>query len=117
VAIEANATDKAVVTNEVHKADDVDKAEANEAIKAIELPLDGNEANADIKIHLVKEVKEVSKAKSNEVGVSVELPLLLPFSLTKYSAIFAEVKGYFGINNYQLGSLKGGCLRPRSLMI
>jgi hypothetical protein len=27
------------------------------------------------------------------------------------------VKGCFGINNNQLGSLKGGCLSPRSLMI
>jgi hypothetical protein len=27
--------------------------------------------------------------------------LLLPFSLTKYSAIFLEVKGSFGVNNNQ----------------
>jgi hypothetical protein len=45
------------------------------------------------------------------------LTLFLPFSLTKHSAIFAEVKGFFGINNNQLGSLKGGCLSPSSLMI
>ncbi len=46
------------------------------------------------------------------------LTLFLPFSLTKHSAIFAEVKGFFGINNNQLGSLKGGCLSPWcSLMI
>ncbi len=30
---------------------------------------------------------------------------MLPFSLTKYSAIFAEVKGYFG-NNNQLGNVE-----------
>ena len=34
------------------------------------------------------------------------LTLFLPFSLTKYSAIFVEVKGYFGINNNQLGGVK-----------
>ncbi len=36
------------------------------------------------------------------------LTLFLPFSLTKHSAIFAEVKGFFGINNNQLGGLFGG---------
>ncbi len=45
------------------------------------------------------------------------LTLFLPFSHTKHSTIFAEVKGFFGINNNQLGSLKGGCLSPCSLMI
>ena len=33
------------------------------------------------------------------VGVSIEMPQLLPFSLTKYSAVFSEVKGSFGVNN------------------
>ncbi len=28
--------------------------------------------------------------------------MLLPFSLTKYPTIFAEVKGSFGVNNNQL---------------
>jgi hypothetical protein len=32
---------------------------------------------------------EVDKAG---VGVSIEMPQLLPFSLTKYSAVFSEVK-------------------------
>jgi hypothetical protein len=45
------------------------------------------------------------------------LTLFLTFSLTKHSAIFAEVKGFFGINNNQLRSLKGGCLSPCSLVI
>jgi hypothetical protein len=49
--------------------------------------------------------------------VFVELLLLLPFSLTKYSVIFTEVKGCFGINNNQLGSFNGGCLSPCSLII
>jgi hypothetical protein len=39
----------------------------------------------------------------DNAGVSIEMPLLFPFSLTKYSAIFAEVKGsFFGVNNNQL---------------
>jgi hypothetical protein len=105
VAIEANATDKAVATDEVHKANDVDKAKADEAIKAIELPLDSNVANANNKIHLADKAEAVNKAKSNKVGMSIKLLLLLPFSLTKYSAIFAEVIGCFGIFNNQLGGL------------
>jgi hypothetical protein len=36
------------------------------------------------------------KAEANNAGMSIETPLLLPFSLTKHSAIFAEVKGCFG---------------------
>ena len=34
------------------------------------------------------------------------MPLLLPFSLTKYPAIFAEVKGSFGENNNQIGNVE-----------
>ncbi len=34
--------------------------------------------------------------KVGDAGVTVETSLFLPFSLTKHSAIFAEVKGYFG---------------------
>jgi hypothetical protein len=42
------------------------------------------------------------KAEDNEALVFVELLLLLPFSLTKYTAIFMEVKGCFGIYYNQL---------------
>jgi hypothetical protein len=38
----------------------------------------------------------------DETDVFIKMPLLLPFSFTKYSAIFTEVKGSFGINNNQL---------------
>jgi hypothetical protein len=34
--------------------------------------------------------------KVGDAGVTVETPLLLSFSLTKHSTIFAEVKGCFG---------------------
>jgi hypothetical protein len=34
--------------------------------------------------------------KVGDAGVTVETPLLLPFSLTKHSTIFAEVKGCYG---------------------
>ncbi len=84
------------------------------------------------KATVVDEVKEADKA-----SVSIELPMLLPFlsicrslfdngiaivlylpfSLTKYSAIFTEVKGDFKIINNQLGCLKRGCLSLYSLMI
>ncbi len=55
--------------------------------------------------------------KVGDAGMTIETPILLPFSLTKHSAIFAEVKGSFEIFNNQLGGLKGGCLSPCSLMI
>jgi hypothetical protein len=77
------------------------------------------------------------KDKANKASVSVELLLLLPFlnisrllfdngiaivlylpfSLTKYSAIFTEEKGDLEIINNQLGHLKRGCLSPCFLMI
>ena len=44
--------------------------------------------------------------KVDEASVSIVLLLLLPFSLTKYSAIFAEVKESFEIYNNQLGAVK-----------
>jgi hypothetical protein len=116
-AIEAVEADEASVPNE---ASVVDKADASVADKADARVADEAEL-ADIdeseKSDYANEVKEADEAESNEVGVSVELPLLLPFSLTKYSAIFAEVKGSFEIYNNQLGGLKGGCLSPCSLMI
>jgi len=45
------------------------------------------------------------------VKYSSKLLTLLPFSLTKYSAIVAEVKGYFGIDghNNQLAGMVWSC--------
>jgi hypothetical protein len=115
-------------------------------IETNELPIDDNEVDAiyankansaavadkiDLTI-VANEVKEADKA-----SVSIELPMLLPFlsicrllfdngvaiflylpfSLTKYSAIFTEVKRDFEIINNQLGCLKRGCLSPYTLMI
>ena len=42
------------------------------------------------------------------------LTLFLPFSLTKHSAIFTEVKGFVGINNNQLGSWNSCSLRSQN---
>jgi hypothetical protein len=36
------------------------------------------------------------------INLYLAINIYLPYSLTKYSAIFAEVKGYFGISNNQL---------------
>jgi hypothetical protein len=118
VAIVADATNKVHgKADEAIEANVVEKAKTDEAIQAIESPLDDDEADADNKIHLVDVANEVNETKSNEVDVSVELPLLIPFSLTKYSAIFAEVKGSFEIDNNQLEGFAEGCLSPCSLMI
>ncbi len=110
------------------------------------MPLDGNEVDAIYankanaaavtdKVDLTVEADTVKEA--DKASVSIELPMLLPFlsicrsmfdnciaillylpfSLTRYSAIFTEVKGDFKIINNQLGRLKRGCLSPYSLMI
>ena len=57
--------------------------------------------------NIANEADEASLAKANEsltngsiavvVKYSSKLLTLLPFSLTKYFEIFAEVKGYFGL--------------------
>ncbi len=62
-------------------ADDAHKAD--KAAKAKEV----NKAN------WVNKTDEANKASANEVGESIASLLLLPFSLTKYTAIFAKVKG------------------------
>jgi hypothetical protein len=55
-----------------------------------------------------------NEAEANKVVVFVELALLLPLSLTKYTTIFAEAKGCFGILYNQLGGLKRGCLKTHA---
>jgi hypothetical protein len=99
VAEEAIESDESAESDEVNEAD-----EANETNEADEV----GETGVSIEMPLLE---------VDEASVSIEMPLLLPFSLTKYSAIFLEVKGSFGVNNNQLGGLKGGCLSPCSLMI
>jgi hypothetical protein len=57
--------------------------------------------------NMANEADKASLAKANEsltnggiavvVKYSSKLPTLLPFSLTKYFEIFAEVEGYFGL--------------------
>jgi hypothetical protein len=70
VANKSNEADNIVEANELDELDETDKANTtNKAIKAIA-------ANDDIVINLF---------------------LYFPSSLMKYSAISAEVKGYFGI--------------------
>ncbi len=130
------------VIADVVVADDVAKV----AIKTNESPLDGNEVDATYankanaaavadKVDLTIVANKVNEA--DKASVSIELPMLLPFlsicrllfdngiaivlylpfSLTKYSAIFTEVKRGFKIINNQLGCLKRGCLSPYSLII
>ncbi len=67
--------DEAIESDESDEADEVD-----EVVVSIEMPL----------------------LEVDEAGVSIDMPLLLPFSLTKYSAIFSEVKGSFEVNNNQI---------------
>jgi hypothetical protein len=46
-----------------------------------------------------------NKDEANKAILFVKMLVLHPFSLTKCTTIFAEVKGCFGIFNNQLGGL------------
>ena len=84
-AAEADNSDKANDANEVNEAIALDKAvETGKADKA-------DRVN-----------KTVAANEANEANEAIEMPMLLPFSLTKYPAIFTEVKESFGVNNNQL---------------
>jgi hypothetical protein len=77
-AKEGIAADRAYLANEANKAS---FTEANKLL-----------ANNNIAIV----IKYFSKLLLSD-GIAINLFLYLPFSPTKYSAIFAEVKGYIGI--------------------
>ncbi len=113
-ANEADEANKAIATNEADNANEAYKADDADKVIAVNAT---DEAVKTNEFHAADKADANDQVDANKVGVSVKLPLLFPFSLTKYSAIFAEVKGCFRINNNQLESLKGGCLSPRSLII
>ncbi len=133
----ADVADTAIATVDA-KLDNLDEVdEANEIVEAAE----ADDSNKAIKSDEADDANEVNEAIALDKAVDADeletwldeigavdyfimidkvlglLTLFLPFSLTKHSKIFAEVKGFFGINNNQLGSLKKGCLSPCSLMI
>ncbi len=87
------------------KADEAD-AEANEADDAEAKLAEANEiveaAEADASDEAIESDKSGEADEVDEAGVFIETPLLLSFSLTKFFAIFSEVKGSFGVNNNQL---------------
>ncbi len=124
-----DAANKAIVSNEAGEADAVNKSNEAILIDAAGKAIVANEANESDKAIVIDEAIEVNKASVvNKVGATNkanELPLgggnviiylivnyfsfglLILYSLTKYSAIFAEVKGYFGIHgcNNQLAGM------------
>ena len=84
----------------------VNETKANVANKAEANVVDETKANEAGLTNVTNKANYVDKA-----GVFIKMPLLLLFSLTKFSAIFAEVKEFFGINNNQLGSWNSCSLR------
>ncbi len=116
-AIEADDTNEAIDAKEAEadEADDADKAivvdetKANVADKAKANVVDETKADEADLTNVTDKANYVDKA-----GVFIKMPLLLPFSLTKFSAIFAEVKEFFGINNNQLGSWNSCSLNSRN---
>jgi hypothetical protein len=102
------------VANEADDSDDdADRANLGAANKAIVI----NEDIEDNKASMANKVGATNKADELPLdGGSViiyffviyySFGLLILYSLTKYSAIFAEVKGYFGITtpNNQIGPM------------
>ncbi len=143
---EANETNNADEANVVIKANEseADKVIAADVIVVVDVAKDAVDTNETTGTGVASDAILVNEAivvdavkEANKASVSIELPMLLPFlsicrllfdngvaivlylpfSLTKYSAIFTEVKGDFKIINNQLGRLKRGCLSPYSLMI
>ncbi len=128
-------SNEAIVVDEVNKIIEADKANVIDKIIAVNkiAEFDADKANVIIEIisaneaivvdraiavdraNMANQADEASLAEANESlangGIAVvikylgKLLTLLPFSLTKYSAIFVEVKGYFvvNINDNQLG--------------
>jgi hypothetical protein len=114
-----DAANEAIVSNEAGEADAVDKSNEAILIDAANKAIVANKANESNEAILIDEANKANKASVvNKVGVTnkaIELPLdggnvviyfiviyfsfglLILYSLTKYSAIFAEVKGYFRI--------------------
>ncbi len=93
VAIEANAVDQADVANDQVVAVGAGAADGTDASVV------ADEVDASVLVDNVQaaNVNKTDKAnEANDAGVFIKTPLLLPFSLTKHSAIFAEVKGCFG---------------------
>jgi hypothetical protein len=84
VAEEANVIDEIVVAN---KADEASLVKANKLL-----------ANGGIAVI----VKYSSKLLRHDT-IIICVDVLSQFFLTKYSVFVPEVKGYFGINNNQLG--------------
>ncbi len=103
---EARVADEA----EIDKADeaDIDADVANKAIATVVARL----GDLD-KVNKANEIIKEAEIMIDEVVLGL-LTLLLPFSLTKHSTIFTEVKGLFGINNNQLGSWNSCSLRSQN---
>jgi hypothetical protein len=117
LANEVNDAVKSNVANEADLADEtneVDMAFATNVVNKVDGPAnkanDTVESNVANKADLAEEADKANLAnKANKMlddGITiVDLAL---YSLTKHSAIFAEVMGYFGIFDNQLGIPFGG---------
>ncbi len=103
----ADMIDKADNANETIDAEEAeaDKADAVEAEASVTDEAEINEAD---EVDLTNDADVIDEVDAADDSIMIDkvvlglLTLFLPFSLTKHSAIFAEVKGFFGKNNNQL---------------
>ena len=109
-ATDATETIEADEADVADKPVDADKAKADEANEA-----KADEADAKEAI-VTKEIKANVIDAANYAIVADDANGAVLYSLTKYSAIFVEVKGYFGINapDNQLGRRSSCSLRSKN---
>ncbi len=118
---QANEDNKAIVDDKSHEILGANKANVIfEAAEADKVNAEADKVNKSNKINvasvMINQIIVINEAvladkviwasKAFEAIKLPRLPLLLTFSLTKYSAIFVDVKVYFGINDNQLGGVK-----------
>ena len=112
VAIEAKA-EKANDAVKAVKAVEAEADKANDTVEAVDKTIEANDANEFVVVDDANEadwIDDIVVADDSIVIYEVVLGLLtwfVPFSLTKHSAIFVEVKGCFeflDMNKNQLGT-------------
>jgi hypothetical protein len=109
-AILDDAANEAIVANEAADSD----YEADDAVES-DAAKDADSADEAADATKTSEANEADVANYDIVADDVDGAAVL-YSLTKYSAIFAEVKGYFGItaSNNQLGQRSLWSLRSKN---
>ena len=118
-AANAAETTKAIVSNKAGEADDAFKSDAANETIAIDRAVAVDSIQSDVANEAIAIDRAVAVDRANTnicrslLIDGIAIFLYLVFSLTKYSVIFTEVEGYFGIDgcNNQLAGMIQSYLR------